>query len=60
MMRMVSRLQFDPKLAADHLRPSADGFTSAHLWWPAVAKLQAASVPINTLPSNIHAKTSTP
>jgi len=31
------------KIAAD-LRPSADG--SAHLWWPAVAKLQAASVPI--------------
>ena len=44
MMRMVSRLQFDPKLAADHLRPSADGFTSAHLWWPAVGKLQAVSV----------------
>jgi len=33
----------DPKIAAD-LRPSADG--SAHLWWPAVTKLQAASVPI--------------
>jgi len=31
------------KIAAD-LRPFADG--SAHLWWPAVAKLQAASVPI--------------
>ena len=31
------------KIAAD-LRPSADG--SAHIWWPAMAKLQAASVPI--------------
>ena len=29
------------KIAAD-LRPSADA--SAHLWWPAVAKMQAASV----------------
>jgi len=37
------RRQFDPKIAAD-LRPSAD--ESAHLWWPAIAKLQAASVPI--------------
>jgi len=32
------------KIAAD-LRPSADGPQSAHLWWPAMAKLQAASVP---------------
>jgi len=32
------------KIAAD-LRPSADGSASAHLWWPAVAKLQAVSVP---------------
>jgi len=39
------RWQFDPKIAAD-LRPSADGPQSAYLWWPAVAKLQAASVPI--------------
>jgi len=31
------------KIAAD-LRPSADG--SADLWWPAMAKLPAASVPI--------------
>ena len=37
------RWQFDPKIAAD-LRPSADG--SAHLRWRAVAKPQAASVPI--------------
>jgi len=37
------RWQFDPKIAAD-LRPSADaGPQSAHHWWPAVAKLQAAS-----------------
>jgi len=37
------RWQFDPKIAAD-LRPSADaGPQSAHPWWPAVAKLQAAS-----------------
>jgi len=35
------------KIAAD-LRPSGPrmGPQSAHLWWPAVAKLQAASVPI--------------
>jgi len=33
------------RLAAD-LRPSADGSTVADLWRPAVAKLQAASVPI--------------
>jgi len=34
------------KIAAD-LRPSATGPQSAHLWWwPAVATLQAASVPI--------------
>ena len=32
------RWQFDPKIAA-HLQ-------SVHLWWPAVAKLQAASMPI--------------
>ena len=29
------RWQFDPKIAAD-----------LRLWWPAVAKLQAASVPV--------------
>jgi len=42
----VSRLrwQFDPKIAAN-LRPSADGSAVRYLWWPAVAKLQAASVP---------------
>jgi len=34
----------DPKIAAD-LRPRT-GQQSAHLWWPAVAKLQAASMPI--------------
>ena len=39
------RQSMDPKIAAD-LRPSADGTQSAHLWWPAVAKLQAASVPV--------------
>ena len=40
------RQSMDPKIAAD-LRPSADGGPqSAHLWRPAVAKLQAASVPI--------------
>jgi len=37
------RRQLDQKIAAD-LRPSANG--AAHLWWPAVAKLQAASVPM--------------
>ena len=35
----------DPKIAAD-LRPSVDGSAVPNLWWPAVAKLQAASVPI--------------
>ena len=40
------RRQFDPQIAPD-LRPSArTGPQSAHLRWPAVAKLQAASVPI--------------
>ena len=34
----------DPKIAAD-LRPRT-GQQSTHLWWPAVAKLQAASMPI--------------
>ena len=33
----------EPKIAAE-LRRSAD--ESAHLWWPSVAKLQAASLPI--------------
>jgi len=36
----------DPKIAADlYIRPWT-GPQSAHLWWPSVAKLQAASVPI--------------
>ena len=38
------RWQFDPKIAAN-LRPSADGSAVRYLWWPAVVKLQAASVP---------------
>jgi len=33
------------KIAADLVRPRT-GPQSAHLWWSAVAKLQAASVPI--------------
>ena len=42
----ASQATMDPKLAAD-LRPSADGSAvHTHFWWPAVAKLQAASVPI--------------
>ena len=40
------RWQFDPNMVADlYVRPRT-GPQSAHLWWPAVAKLQAASVPI--------------
>ena len=39
------RQSIDPKIAADlYVRPRT-GPQSAHLWWPAVAKLQAASVP---------------
>jgi len=34
------RWQFNPKIAADPMS------VRGHLWWPAVAKLQAASVPI--------------
>jgi len=33
------------KLRRIYVRPRT-GLQSAHLWWPAVAKLQAASVPI--------------
>ena len=40
------RQSIDPKMAADlYIRPRT-GPRSTHLWWPAVAKLQAASVPI--------------
>jgi len=41
------RLQFDggKKSRRIYVRPRT-GSQSAHLWWPAVAKLQAASVPI--------------
>jgi len=40
------RWQFDTKIAAD-LRPSADGSAvRTGWWWPAVAELQATSVPI--------------
>jgi len=35
----------DPKSRQIHVRPRT-GPQSAHLWWPAVAKLQAASVHI--------------
>jgi len=43
--RQLCPLPMAVGFAAD-LRPSTDGPQSAHLWWPAVAKLQAASVPI--------------
>jgi len=34
------------KIAVDLRLSARTGPQSAHLWWPAVAKLQAASVPI--------------
>jgi len=35
----------DPKIASIYVRPRT-GPQSAHLWWPALTKLQAAGVPI--------------